>query len=287
MSTLPRLALLTVVLSITVPAWAEPSRDALRVCADPFNLPMSNREQQGYENRIASLFAEKLGVPLEYEWFPQRIGFIRNTLRNNETEDGSYKCDLVMGVIENFELAATSRPYLRSSWAMVYVKGRGLDFIESQDDLRNLSPEQAGKLRIGIWDRGPATDFIFQAGLMEQATPFQSMSGDARENPGKIIERDLVNDTINLTFVWGPIAGYYAKAIEDHEIKVIPLRSEPGLRFDFQIAMAVRFGEPEWRAEVNKLIETSQPEIDAILDEYGVPTLELVIRPDVGDDDDD
>ena len=268
--------------------WADdgPVRAALRVCADPYSLPTSDREKRGYENRIAELFAQKLGLPLEFEWFPQRIGFIRNTLRNNETDDGSYKCDLVMGVVENFELAATTRPYLHSAWAMVYVKGRGLDYLQDQDDLQNLTEEQKQALRIGIWDKGPATQLVYQADLMEQAIPFQSMSGDARENPGKIIERDLVEDKINLTFVWGPIAGYYAKQIRDHNIAVIPLRAEPGLRFDFQISMAVRHPDRAWRAQVNKLIEENQGAIDAILDDYGVPRLPLRISEDEDDDDD-
>jgi len=262
-------------------------RSELRVCADPFNLPMSNKEQEGYENKIAELFGRELGIPVVYEWFPQRIGFIRNTLRNDETEDGSYKCDLVMGVIENFEIAQPTRPYLHSTWAMVYVKGRGLDSIESQDDLATLTDEQKSKLRIGVWDRGPATDLVFHAGLMEYAIPFQSMSGDARENPGKIIERDLVNDRVNLTFVWGPIAGYYAQQITDHEIKVIPLQNRPGLRFDFQISMAVRFGEKAWKEQVDQLIEDNIDEINAILASYNVPMMDLVVREQGDNDDDD
>lgn len=267
---------------------AEPAaRSELRVCADPFNLPMSNKEREGYENKIAELFGRELGIPVVYEWFPQRIGFIRNTLRNDETEDGSYKCDLVMGVIENFEIAQPTRPYLHSTWAMVYVKGRGLDFIESQDDLATLTDEQKSKLRIGVWDRGPATDLVFQAGLMEYAIPFQSMSGDARENPGKIIERDLVDDRVNLTFVWGPIAGYYAQQITEHDIKVIPLKSQPGLRFDFQISMAVRFGEKAWKQQVDQLIADNIDEINAILASYNVPMMDLVVREQRDDDDDD
>lgn len=277
-------ALALLLLLATSPTQAE--RTALRVCADPYNLPMSSRESPGYENKIAELFAAELGLPLEYEWFPQRIGFIRNTLRNNDTEDGEYKCDLVMGVIENFEIASPTRPYLRSKWVMVYVKGRGLDYIRSQDDLMNLTPEQASALRIGAWDRGPGTDLIFRAGLMDQAVPYQSMSGDARETPGKIIERDLINDKINLTFVWGPIGGYYAKTTKDHELMVIPLRGEPGLRFDYQIAMAVRFGDKAWKQQVNQLIIDNQSEIDAILQDYGVPLLPLRIRPEIEDNDD-
>lgn len=280
-------AMLAIAVALPGSAAAEPARDALRVCADPFNIPMSNREQAGYENRIASLFADKLGLPLEYEWFPQRIGFIRNTLRNNQTEDGSYKCDLVMGVIENFEIAAPTMPYMRSTWAMVYIKGRGVDWIESVDSLRQATPEQVETLNIGIWDKGPATDWIFKYGLMEQATPYQIMPGDARVNPGTIIEKDLVQDKVNVVFVWGPIAGYYAKTIKDHEVVVLPMKSEAGIRFDFQIAMAVRFGEKAWKETVNTLIRENQDGINEILEEYGVPLLEVQYSEADDDDDDD
>ncbi len=278
---------LFVALMLAAPVHAYPlDRGSLKVCAPPANLPMSDRAGAGYENKIAELFAEKLGVPLEYVWFPQRIGFIRNTLRDDNTEDGQYKCDLVMGVIENFELAATTRPYLHSAWALVYVKGRGLDFIKSQDDLKDLTPEQKAKLRIGVWDKGPAPEWFYHRGLMEQSTPYQIMSGDTERNPGKIIEEDLVQDKINLTMVWGPIAGYYAKRIPDHEIVVIPMRNELRVLFDFQISMAVRYGEPKWKATIDKLIEENQDAIDAILDDYGIPRLELVYTNKVDDDDD-
>jgi quinoprotein dehydrogenase-associated probable ABC transporter substrate-binding protein len=257
-------------------AAAADERTAFRVCAPPFNLPMSNKQGEGYENKIAELFAKKLGLPLEYEWFPQRIGFIRSTLRNDHTPDGKFKCDVVMGVIDNFELAATTRPYLHSAWAMVYVKGRGLDFIKSQDDLKDLTNERKSMLRIGVWDKGPAPEWIYHRGLMENSTPYQIMAGDTERNPGKIIEEDLVQDKINLTIVWGPIAGYYSKRIKDHDIAVIPMRNELRVNFDFQISMAVRYGEPEWKDQIDTLIAENQTEIDAILDEYGIPRLKIV-----------
>jgi quinoprotein dehydrogenase-associated probable ABC transporter substrate-binding protein len=266
---------------------AGPARTALRVCADPYSLPSSNRAGEGYENRIAELFGRKLGLPVEYTWFPQRIGFIRNTLMDNETPDGSYKCDLVMSVVEQFDIAAPTRPYMRSAWAMVYIGGRGLDFIKSQEDLAAVTPEQKKLLRIGIWDKGPATQWVAQNDLMDVAVPYQSMSGDEHESPGRIIEHDLVEDRINLTFVWGPIAGYYAKKLADQDVRVILMRNEPGLRFDFQIAMAVRHADRAWREQVNRLIAENQAGIDAILKDYGVPLLELVVREDADDDDDD
>ncbi len=267
-------------ISLLLPVFANAKQDQekptrFKVCADPYSLPSSNKKQEGYENKIAKLFADDLGVPLEFEWFPQRIGFIRNTLRNNDTPDESYKCDIVMGVVENFELAATTKPYMHSTWAMVYIKGRGLDDIKSQEDLANISPELKEKLRIGLFDRSPAADWLYQYGLMESATPYQIMMGDARSYPGQIIEQDLVDDKINMTFVWGPIAGFFANKIKDHEVVVIPLKSESGIRFNYKIAMAVRFGEKAWKEQINQLIDKHQKEINKILTEYGVPLLDL------------
>ncbi len=251
------------------------AREALKVCADPYSLPTSSKEKEGYENKIAELFAKKLGLPLEFTWFPQRIGFIRKTLRNNDTPDESYKCDLVMGVVSNFELAATTQPYYRSAWAMVYVKGRGLDEVKSQEDLYNLSEDKKKNLRIGLFDKSPAAELLFRHDLMDYMKPYQIMMGDARNYPGMILENDLVDDVINVTFIWGPIAGYFAKKIKSHELVVIPLRSEPGLRFQYDISMAVRFGEKEWKDQINKLIDENRDEINAILTEYGVPLLEI------------
>lgn len=261
-------------------------RTALKVCAPPFSLPMSEKDGSGYENKIAALFADQLKLPLQYTWFPQRMGFVRATLKNNDTEDGSYKCDLVIGVVDNFELAATTQPYMRSSWAMVYVKGRGLDFIKKQDDLKKLTDAQKKLLRIGVWDQGPTTEWIYQVGLMDNAEPYPIMSGDIKQGAGHIIEEDLIQDKVNLTFAWGPIAGYLAKKITAQQLVVIPLHNELGSKFDFQIAMAVRHGDEKWRGQVNDLIAHNLAKIEQIIDEYGVPRLPLQAKKKKKDDDD-
>lgn len=250
-------------------------RDAFKVCADPQSLPSSNRKQEGYENKIAKLFADDLGLPLKFVWFPQRIGFIRNTLRNSDTADGSYKCDIVMGVVQDFELAATTNPYFRSSWAIVYVKGRGLDEIRSPRDLIDLPETKKAELKIGLFERSPAALWLSKHGLMKYMTPYRIMSGDANEYPGQIIEQDLLDDKINLTFVWGPIAGYFANRSQAEEVVVIPMQSEPGVKFDYKIAMAVRYGEKEWKSKINQLIERRQDAISKILEDYAVPLLPM------------
>lgn len=248
----------------------------LRVCQDPNNLPFSSRSQAGFENKIAALFAQELGWRLETTWFPQRIGFIRNTLRAKEENSERFKCDLVTGVPAGFDLAATTHPYYRSSYALVYVKGRGkgLDGVRDLDGVLALAPEQRRKLRFGMFTASPVIDWLLQNDLMNQVEWYQIQTGDSEQYPGEIIERDLASGKIDLAVVWGPIAGYVARNAHASPIVAVPLASRPGMKMDFDIAMGVRQGDKAFRERIDRLIEANQARIDAILAEYGVPLLD-------------
>lgn len=249
-------------------------RKVLRVCADPNNLPFSHRNQEGFENKIAELFARDLGWGLDYTWFPQRIGFVRNTLRARDPASGNYKCDLVMGVPVGFELAFTTKPYYRSTYALVYAKGRGLDGVKTPDDLPRLEGARLKALKLGVFAQTPPVDWLLRHGLIGQAVFYQRMSGDPEDYPGEIIERDLASGGIDVAFVWGPIAGYFAKRLNSPQLAVVPFGRDPEIKFDYPIAMGVRFGEREWKAQVEQLIERNAPGIQAILKDYNVPLLD-------------
>jgi len=254
---------------------AAPGDDrVLRVCEDPNNLPFSNRAGEGFENKIAELFAAELGWKLEYTWFPQRMGFIRNTLRGREPDSDRFKCDLVPGVPVGFELAATTKPYYRSTYALAYLKGKGLDGIKAPEDLMKLEPAKLKSLKLGVIGQTPPVDWVLKHGLFEQAVPYQLQSGDPEHYPGEIVEKDLVAGAIDVAFVWGPIAGYFAKRATAAEVAVVPFAPDPAIQFDFRIAMGVRFGEREWRDRIERLIESNRGRIQAILAAYGVPQLD-------------
>jgi mxaJ protein len=254
---------------------AGPGQDkVLRVCQDPNNLPFSNRALAGFENKIAELFAQELGWKLEHTWFPQRMGFIRNTLRAKEANSERFKCDLVTGVATGFDLGATTHSYYRSSYAMAYLKGRGLDGVRGLDDLLALNPEQRTKLRLGVFAGSPVTEWLLQNGLIGQVVSYQSQTGDAEQYPGQIVEQDLASGKIDVAFVWGPIGGYFAKNTRSAPIVAVPLTSRPGMKLDFEIAMAVRFGEKDFKQRIDQLIEANRPKITAILEQYGVPLLD-------------
>jgi mxaJ protein len=260
-------------------AWAQAAADApaprtaFRVCQDPNNLPFSNVSGDGFENKIAELFARDLGLPVTYYSFPNRLAFIRNTLRYRLPEQ-DYRCDVVMGVPAGFEQVSATKAYYRSTYALVFRKGQGLDAVRNSDDLLALPPEKLRAVRIGVYDRSPGSLWLARHGLVDRGVPYPIMSPDPEQYPGQIIERDLAQGRIDAAIVWGPIAGYFARRVRGPELLIAPMKSEPGLPFEFAMAMGVRHGEPDWKKQIEDLIERHRGEILAILREYGVPLVD-------------
>ena len=120
-------------------ARADETNKVLRVCQDPNNLPFSNTNGEGIENKLAELFAKNLGWKLEYFSFPQRMGFVRNTLRF-KLPGTNYRCDIIMGVPSGFDQVAVTKPYYRSTYALVFPKGKGLDSVKTKQDFLQLDP---------------------------------------------------------------------------------------------------------------------------------------------------
>lgn len=255
-------------------ATALPNNDGadgvLRVCADPNNMPLSNSKGEGYENRIASEMAHDFGWRLEYTFFPQRMGFVRHTLREKVPQTEQYKCDLVVGVPKGYELTSTTQPYLHSTYAIVFRKQSGLGNIHTPDDLLKLPPAQLHALRFGIFSQTPAVDWLLRNGLIDQAVSYQVQSGDPQAFPGEMVERDLAAGKVDVVFVWGPIAGYFAKR-GGSDFVLVPFPRDPRIKFDYEISMGVRYGEKPWRDKVDHWISENRQKIDQILTSYDVP----------------
>lgn len=245
-------------------------RTALRVCQDPNNLPFANEKGEGIENKLAELFGRALGLPVQYYSVPQRFNFVRNTLRF-KLPDADYPCDILMGVPVGFDQVSVTKPYYRSTYALVFPKGHGLDQVHSGADFLRLDAALLSRLRIGLFDRSPASEWLSRHQLVEQGVPYRMLSADPEQYPGQIIERDLAEGKLDAAIVWGPIAGFYAQRLPAAALVVVPLQSEPGVRFDYPMAMGVRYGEREWKQQIEDLIDAKHDEIQAILLAYGVP----------------
>jgi len=262
------------------------AQEKFRVCADPLHPPYSTKQQTGYENLIAELFAKQLGQEVEYYWFPDRMGFIRNTLKAEDEKNGGYKCDVIMGLPVGTELAETTKAYLHSTYVLLILKGKGWDDISSASQLPLLPLPRQEKLKIAMFDRGPGTTWLQKNGLLEQGVPYQSMTGDSEHNTAMQIENDLRKGMIDMAILWGPMAAYVQSQSPLDSFIAIPMQSSPGIQFDFSIAMAVRQGDQKRKQLLNDLIDQNMPKIREIIGNFGIVSLPIVESTPKKDDDD-
>lgn len=231
-----------------------------RVCADPRSLPFSNEAHEGFEDKLADLFAEKLGKTVSYTYYPRAIGFVRNTLN-------ALKCDVVIGDAQGDDLVQTTHPYYHAFYALVVRPGSDLGTVELLDD-----PRLKGK-RIGVVAGTPPATIMARNGLMADARPFPLMVDTRSDAPSKDMIDEIVAGKIDAGVMWGPIGGYYAKNATP-PLTVIPLVHEHGAPMDFRIAMGVRHSDQDWKRTLNRLIGENQDEINKILIAYGVPIVD-------------
>jgi quinoprotein dehydrogenase-associated probable ABC transporter substrate-binding protein/PQQ-dependent catabolism-associated CXXCW motif protein len=235
-------------------------RSKLRVCADPGNLPYSDDQGGGFENRIAELLAKDLGVPLEYTWFPQTIGFVRMTL-------AAKRCDLIIGVATTNELMQNTNPYYRSSYVIVHRTD--LDLSSGR-----LDDPAFKNLRLGMQPRTPVATLVARNGLLTRAKSYKLIVDTRLEKPARDMVEDVAKGEIDAALAWGPLAVYWVKELAP-DLAITPLAPDPGHeRLDYRISMGIRYNEPDWKHLLNGLLETHKAEINRILLDYGVPLLD-------------
>lgn len=236
------------------------ARTELRVCADPNDLPFSNDKGEGYENKTAELVGAELKLPVRFVFFPQVVGFVRNTLRTRS-------CDLIMGTVAGDDIVQTTSPYYYSDYVAIWPADKDFTFTGFDDP-------RLKTMRIGIIGATPPSDLLVRHDLMAQAKPYALMVDTRFESATHQMVEDIVKGEVDLGLLWGPIAGYYVKR-EALKLKLAPIPNEPGApRMDYHIAMGVRANEPEWRRQINAVIRKRQADITAILRDYGVPLLD-------------
>lgn len=260
-----RLIPLSMLLALTGAA----PRDTLRVCADPNNLPYSNASREGFENKIAELVGKELHRSVDYVWWAQRRGFVRNTLTAGS-------CDLVVGTASGVETLATTRPYYKSTYVFLSRHDRALG-------ITSLNDPRLAKLRIGIQLIGddfantPPAHALANRGMTRNLVGY-TIYGDYRQpNPASQIVDAVANGAVDVAVVWGPLAGYFAKrsSVALDLVPVQPRVDLPYLPFVFDIAMGVRRGDSTFRASIDGIIERRHASIDSILAAYSVPRVDL------------
>ena len=240
----------------------------LRVCSDPNNLPFSNARLEGFENKLASLIARDMHADVQYTWWAQRRGFLRNTLK-------AHQCDVVMGLPTGVDMAAVTQPYYRSTYVFVSRKDRHLHVASFDDPILK-------KLRIGvqlIGDDGanaPPAHALAARRIVQNVRGYTVYGDYNKPNPPARIVDAVANGEIDLAVVWGPLAGYFAKR-EPVPMELVPVSPQidlPFLPFVYDIALATRRDDTALRQELETILEKRKPEIDRLLAGYGVPRVD-------------
>ena len=245
-------------------------RTTLRICADPNNLPYSNQKKEGYENKIANLFAKKLGnIPVVYVWFPMTSGFVYRTLQ-------AKLCDLIVTFPAVHEFVQNSNPFYTSSYVLMSLEKKNIEVSSLSDPAIKEK-----NYKIGIIHATPPSSSIAKYALFEQVQFYRQAADPRKQKPWGDIAEDLRNNKIDLAVVWGPYAGYEAQKSSE-PIKLIPLIKEEKIsrgKMIYRFTMGIRKNEPEWEKTINNLIKENQEEINQILREYNVPLLDKLGNP--------
>ena len=240
----------------------------LTVCADPNNLPFSNRAGQGFENRIAAIIARDMGWQVRYVWWAQRRGYVRNTL-------GEQKCDIWPGVASGVEMVATTRPYYRSTYVFVTRADRGLKGL-------TLDDPRLKKLSIGVQMVGddamntPPAHALAARGMTRNVRGFMLYGDYAKPNPPAEIVRAVADRRVDVALVWGPLAGYFAKtsSVPLRIERVTPWLDNAQWPMVYDISMGVRKNDPAFLQRIDAVLARRKAEIAAILNRYGVPRVD-------------
>lgn len=236
------------------------SRTALRVCADPANMPFSDRDKQGFENKIADIVAEQLKEPVRYLWAPSGPGFARNTLNSD-------LCDIVIGYAVGSDVMQSTNPYYRSTYVLVTRKGDPLAAVKGLGD-----PLLRGR-KLGVFAATPPVDVMLKTGLMDKAKVYALLVDHRFDSPlAKLIE-DLRADTIDAAIVWGPLVGLDVKN-SNGALVMSPLvddAAKPG--FSYRISFGIRHDEPDWKHKLEGIERARAGDIGKVLVEYNVPLL--------------
>ncbi|MEO1307901.1 MAG: substrate-binding domain-containing protein [Pseudomonadota bacterium] len=234
------------------------SQSAFRVCADPANYPMSTEDGRGWENALAELIAAKLELPVEYTWFPQATGFVRQTLRVK-------KCDVIMAYAQGHELVQNTNHYFTSVYTLILPEGSDLAEVTALGD-----PRLKGT-RLGIVAGSPPATHMARNGLIGKAKAYDLFVDRRIKSPAVDMLNDLKAGEIDGAILWGPLGGPLVKA-DYPEMTVVPLIEETlPPRLFYRITMGVRLGEKVWQRKLNSLIRRNQDEINALLTNAGVP----------------
>jgi len=244
--------------SVTADADAPP----LRVCADPDNMPFSNRAEEGFENRLAELLADKIGTTVAYTWRPLGIGFVRQTLLRG-------RCDVIIGHVRDHVEVRETVPYYASGYVLVTRRGGPLDGVADLGDTRLTDAT------LGVIVGSPPAARLARTGLIGQARPYRLLVDRRHDGPSEQMIEDILKSRTDGALMWGPAGGVLALDNDDQLVATVLEESRNAPDMADAISLSVRGDDRVMFSILNRVIEVHGYEIRALLSKAGVPVFSV------------
>jgi quinoprotein dehydrogenase-associated probable ABC transporter substrate-binding protein len=254
----PALLAVLATAAVALLAASAQAQAALRVCADPGNMPLSNNRGEGLENKIATVLAAALGTTVEYYYRPGvERGMTRNTLDADQ-------CDVMLDMPVDSDDVLTTRALYRSTFVFAYRNDRGIS-IKSLDDPR------LRKLKIGVYETSAIRAALADHGIGNVEIHYLSHDADLvpKDQPSYQVQQ-VIDGKLDVAATWGPLAGYY-------KVKGAPLTIQPANLMDdsmplqFDMALAVRRGNHDLQHRLDQAMQEQRETLHAVLTDFGVP----------------
>ncbi len=236
----------------------------LVACADPSVPPFSQRDEAGFDNRIAKILGDELGATVRFEWVALDRTLTVQALRSGE-------CDMVVGVADGAAGMLTTITYYRSPYVFVYRTAEPYDVSTFDDAILR-------ELRIGVQPAdGPHYLALLGRGLRDNITlEVRDAIAGGGDDPLAPAVAAVAEGTIDVAVLWGPAAGYYAaRQSVPLTVTPVPLFEPPLVQMYVNMTVGVRIGDETLRDLLDVAIVKGWDEIQAVLAEYDIPMLPL------------
>jgi quinoprotein dehydrogenase-associated probable ABC transporter substrate-binding protein len=236
--------------------------EALRVCADPGNMPMSNDKGEGYANKIAKIIADGLGTHVTYFYRPYlNRGLTRQTFDNNE-------CDILMDMTADDERMLTTIPVYKSTFVLAYRSDKGID-IKSLDD-----PKLLNDYKVGVFQHSAIRTVLQEHGIKRENTIVRTIAHDADLRPERQPHMDvqlMLDGKLDVAALWGPMAGWY-KTIKKEPVTIVPVNlMDDKTPMEFALAIGMRKNAKDLKQKIEAVMLKEKDSIKKVFDDYGVP----------------
>jgi quinoprotein dehydrogenase-associated probable ABC transporter substrate-binding protein len=243
-------------------AYKSKALDQLVVCADPGNMPFSNKKRQGFENKIAELLGKATGAKVSFYWRPSyERGMTRQTF-------GTGMCDAMIDIPVGYERLLTTEPIYRTTYVLATRSDSGIH-------IKNFDDPQLKKLKIGVYETSGIRQVLLKHGIFDNVS-VQTVTHDAdinvKDQPWYQVQK-VVDGKLDIAAVWGPFAGWVKAKGEPITIQPVNLW-EDTVPLEFDLGIGVRKTDVLLKYILDYALDDNKAQITKILNDYGVPLVQ-------------